>query len=190
MSKNIKITERQYKMLQEVDDYLSDDDTFNFDGQKNISVNGKKMSGEENPETNTTGDEIQHSLTPQSWNRYRMYGNSGPIPTTMIREGVQITNKEDNTADDTGETDAFDSDKLEDPKRVQIPNMIQKRMQQFFDEMDKYNLNHAQKSVILNQVTPHLTSDSTTPHEQKKFSKNVQDKAFIHQDAKNIANTD
>ena len=189
MLKNIKITERQYKMLMEADEnvfpYVTDSDFKPFDGYY-ISADGN-IDGETPAEANTTADMIAVMRTMDGWNRYRTYGNIYP---TSVREGVEITNKEDNTADDTGEVDAFDSDKLEDPNIVQIPNMIQKRMQQFFDELEKYDLNPAQESVILNQVTPHLTSDSTTPHEQKKFSQKVQEKPHIHQDAKNIANTD
>lgn len=192
MSKNIKITERQYKMLMEMGEndfsYVSDNETKPYTGYNEITPDGHE-DGETIAHNSLTTDELGKMETPQTWTRFRVYGNVCP-PTALKENGVNITNKEDNTADDTGETDAFDSDKLEDPNRVQIPNMIQKRMQQFFDELDNSNLNPSQKSVILNQITPHLTSDSTTHHEQKKFSQKVQNRAFSNQDAKNIANTD
>ena len=189
MAKNIKITEKQYrKLLETTEDtfsYVTDSDTIPNDGLKNITANGK-LDGEKNAKP-TTGDKIQKSLTPQSYNRYAHYGNVTPRP---MREGVDITNKEDNTADDIGETDAFDIDKLENPKLVQIPNTVQKRMELFVDSIS--NLNPMQKAVVLNKLRPYLTSDSTTYHQQKKDSKYIEKSKLNvpNQIKKNIGNND
>ena len=188
MTRNIKITERQYKMLQEVDDYLSDDDTINFDGQKNISVNGKKMSGEENSETNTTGDEIQQMRTTDGCNRYRSYGNIYP---TTVREGVDITNKEDNTADDIGETDAIDSPELENNTLVQIPQTVKEKVNILLNTIQKEHLSAKQQAVVLNDSIKALSSNSTTYSTQKKFDKMIQgNKNISNQLRKNISNND
>ena len=189
MPRNIKITEEQYnRIIESTEDtfsYITDDDTKPYDGQVNITANGK-----EEPTKNANpvmGDKVQNSLTPQSYRRYGSYGNLSP---RCMREGVDITNKEDNTADDIGETDAFDSDKLENPKLVQIPNTVQKRMELFVDSIS--NLNPMQKAVVLNKLRPYLTSDSTTYHQQKKDSKFIEKSKLNvpNQIKKNTANND
>lgn len=89
MPKNIKITEKQYKRIQEEIDndfiYFTDNNTKPYDGQVNISANGK-IDGETyaNP---TTTDKVQQSLTPQGYGRYRSYGNISP---RTMREGVEL----------------------------------------------------------------------------------------------------
>ena len=57
MNRNIKITESQYRMLQEADEemfpYVTDNDAKPFNGYGDISADGKK-SGEENADEKTT----------------------------------------------------------------------------------------------------------------------------------------
>ena len=64
MAKNIKITEKQYKRLLEASEdvftYFTDSDTKPYDGQVNVTANGK-LTPEKNAKP-TTGDEIQKSL--------------------------------------------------------------------------------------------------------------------------------
>ena len=94
MPKNIKITEKQYKRIQEEIDndfiYFTDNNTKPYDGQVNISANGK-IDGETyaNP---TTTDKVQQSLTPQGYGRYRSYGNISP---RTMREGVELDQSND-----------------------------------------------------------------------------------------------
>lgn len=190
MHKNIKITQKQYKMLKEADEsefsYVSDSNFKPFDGFGGITTDGK-IDGEENAEENLTTDKYQKMRTMDGWNRYRTYGRLYP---TVVREGVDITKKEDNTADDWGETDAFDDDRLEDPNRVQIPNTIKQRMKMFIDSINNANLNDAQKAVVLNNLLPHLTSNSTTYHSQKRTDKEIQKSKLNVTNAmkKNMAN--
>ena len=68
--------------------------------------------------------------------------------------------KEDNTADDFGEVDVTDDNRLENPNLVQIPNTVKQREKMLIDSIS--NLNDMQKAIVLNDLLPHLTSDSTT----------------------------
>lgn len=170
MSRNIKITEEQYKMLQEMEDesysYVSEDSLPNYDGNKNVTANGKENPYE--PGDNTTGDMIQQELTPQSWNRYRMYGNitggysySAPIPT-MIRE----MNGDVNDADDFDETNGFDCvAKLKE--QVQIPKLTQEKLALFLETTK--GLNVKQQAVILYDLINEFTSQSTSHQARKVF---------------------
>ena len=158
MSKNIKITERQYKMLQETDEdtfpYVTDGDFKPFDGYNNITANGK-IDGE-TPGGVTTGDEIQQMRTMDGWNRYRTYGNISP---TTLREGV-------NDADDIGETDAFDYiAKMKE--RIEIPRLVQERIKLLLASTQGLNVN--QFAVILYDLINDFTSQSTNNQSRRVF---------------------
>ena len=176
MSKKIIITEKQYKMLENLNedefDYLSNSEFKPYDGYNNITADGK-IDGTKPADKNTTADEHGKRLTMQGWNRYRTYGNIYPA---SVREGVEISNKEDNTADDFGEVDVTDDNRLENPNLVQIPNTVKQREKLLIDSIS--NLNDMQKAIVLNDLLPHLTSDSTTYHQQKKTDKNIEKSNF------------
>ena len=89
MPKNIKITEKQYKLLQETDEtftYVGDTESKPFDGYNNITSDGK-IDGETPATEITTADKIGKIRSVDGWNRYRSYGNV--YPTTM-REYFQM----------------------------------------------------------------------------------------------------
>lgn len=191
MSKNIKITEKQYKMLQEVSEndfsYVSDNETKPFDGYGNITADGKK-DGVTPADVRLTSKKFGDMQSMQGWNRYRTYGNIYPA---TVREGVDITNKEDNTADDLGEVDAIDSKELEDNTLVQIPQLVKEREKLFLDTIEKANLSPKQKAIILNDLVKKLSSSSTTYQMQRNNDKTIQsNKGITRQLSKNIANND
>lgn len=171
MSRNIKITEEQYKMLQEMEDesysYVGEDSLPNYDGNKNVTANGKENPYE--PGDNTTGDMIQQELTPQSWNRYRMYGNvcgngygySAPIPTTIREMDGDV-----NDADDFDETNGFDC-VAELKKRIKIPEEVQYRLNNLLISTQGLNVN--QQAVILYDLINEFTSQSTSHQARKVF---------------------
>lgn len=164
MTRNIKITERQYKMLQEVDDYLSDDDTINFDGQKNISVNGKKMSGEENSETNTTGDEIQQMRTTDGCNRFSSYGGN-VYPTTMREQDERNDFYDTNSIPSPSKELDILSNGNENDDLVKIPFGIDKKSDILIDAVK--GLTSKQQAIVLNKMIEELDTDNI-PYQWKK----------------------
>lgn len=169
MDKNIKITERQYKMLQEVSDkdfsYFKNDDTKPYDGQMNVTANGKI-----DPETNanpTTGDKVQRSMTPQGYARYRSYGNI--YPRTM-QEGVSPSNDKNNDGiDDFYNYDELDilSNNDEEDNLIKIPKGIDVKTQMLIDAINSSNLNPKQQAIVLNKLIETLNL-STIPYSWKK----------------------
>ena len=168
MPKNIKITEKQYKMLQEeIDDsftYFSDSDTKPYDGQVNISANGK-IDGETNAKP-TTADKVQHSLTPQGYGRYRSYGNISP---RTMREGVEIDKSNDfydvkgfNNTELNVLTNGNDKDNL-----VKIPQSIERKLDILLDSIKQNRLTPKQQAIVLNKIIEELDYDNI-PNQWKK----------------------
>ncbi len=171
MSKNIKITEKQYKMLETADEnmfpYVTDSDSKPFDGYNNISADGKK-SGEENADENTTADKVAHMRTIDGWNRYRSYGNMYP---TTVREGISL--------DDNKETDFYDTSSIPSPSKeldilsngnknddlVKIPNGIDKKSDILIDAVK--GLTPKQQAIVLNKIIEELDTDNI-PYQWKK----------------------
>ena len=169
MSKNIKITERQYKMLQEAEEnlfpYVTDGDAKAFDGYNDITADGK-IDGETNPDTKTTGDRIQQMRTMDGWNRYRSYGNI--YPTTM-REGVEI-----DQSNDFYDTNGFESeelntltDKNDANNLVKIPQGVENKLNILIDAIKQSNLTPKQQAIVLNKVIEELDYDAI-PNQWKK----------------------
>ena len=168
MPKNIKITEEQYKkILESTEDdfsYLSNNDTKPYDGQVNITANGK-IEPDKNAKP-VTADKVQHSLTPQSYRRYRSYGNISP---RCMREGVEINqsndfydvkgfnNKELNTL-----TDKDDKDNL-----VKIPKGVETKINILLDSIKSLNLSPKQQAIVLNKIIEALDYDAI-PNQWKK----------------------
>lgn len=98
MRRIIKITESQLREAEgDAFKYLdTTDDTNPFNGQSAITAQGK-LNGEENGEPIFT-DRIGKQRTPQSWARYRMYGNLSRRPYAT-NEGVSLTNGQQNDSD-------------------------------------------------------------------------------------------
>lgn len=196
MSKNIIITEKQYKKIlestEETFSYINDnDDTKPYDGQMNITANGK-LEPDENAKP-TTSDEIQKSLTPQSWNRYRTYGNVTP---RAMSEGVEIKQGNDtNQADDTGEVNAsFNTtnkelnmltDNNKDDNLVKIPQGVQDKINLLLDVVDKNRLSPKQKAIVLNKLIEELNTNSVPYRLQKKWKKDIDKNKDISNQWKN-----
>jgi hypothetical protein len=169
MSRNIKISEEQYKMLQEANEdmfpYVTDSDFKPFDGYGNITADGKK-DGVTPADKNTTSDDHAAKLTMQGWNRYRTYGNI--YPTTM-REGVDIDQKKDfydtkgfNNAELNTLTDDDETDNL-----VKIPQGIENKLNILLDSIKQSNLSPKQQAIVLNKIIEELDYDSI-PNQWKK----------------------
>lgn len=152
MPKNIKVTEKQYQTIQEELDneftYFSDDDTKKYDGQVNITANGK-MNTETNGEP-TTADKVQRSLTPQSYNRYRSYGNIYP---RSMREGIDVDKNNDNVDDfyNHNELDIL-SNGDNDDNLTKIPSGIDRKTQILVDAIKNNNLSPKQQAMVLNKL--------------------------------------
>ena len=168
MPKNIKITEKQYKRIQEEIDndfiYFTNNDTKPYDGQVNISANGK-IDGETyaNP---TTTDKVQQSLTPQGYGRYRSYGNISP---RTMREGVELDQSNDfydmkgfNNAELNTLTNGDSKDNL-----VKIPQSIEKKLDILLDSIKQSNLTPKQQAIVLNKIIEELDYDNL-PNQWKK----------------------
>lgn len=167
MPKNIKITERQYKMLQEADEdmfpYVTDSDFKPYNGQSGITADGN-IDGETPAKEPTTGDKIAAIRTMDGWNRYRTYGNV--IPTT-VRESndpkndfydVQgFQNKELNTLTNDNQNDNL----------VKIPQSIESKLNMLLDSIKQTNLSPKQQAIVLNKIIEELDYDAI-PNQWKK----------------------
>lgn len=167
MNRNIKITESQYRMLQEADEemfpYVTDNDAKPFNGYGDISADGKK-SGEENADTKTTADKVQQMRTMDGWNRYRTYGNVYP---TTVRED---TNKEN---------DFYDANSIPSPSKeldilsngnenddlIKIPVGVDKKCDILLDSTKI--LTPKQQAIVLNKMIEELDTDNI-PYQWKK----------------------
>jgi len=169
MPKNIKITERQYKaILEDIDNdfiYFSDNDTKHCDGQVNISADGKiDADTNANP---VMGDEIQQTITPQGWNRYRSYGNVRP---QTMREGINVANDNNNdNVDDFYNHSELDIMSNGDDKDnlTKIPNGVDKKTQILVDAISSSNLKPKQQAMVLNKLLEVLNI-SSIPYSWKK----------------------
>lgn len=162
--RNIKVTKEQMKLLEEAIDpgfsYMSNDDTKEFDGFTDIFPDGKLNSEEYGDPL--TADEFELILTPQSWNRYRMYGNI--YPRTM-REGIE--------PDDIGETGVFNSMELQGNMPTQIPPTVMDRLQKLLQSIEDEKLTPKKKVLLLNMLVPKLAGSNTNYPTQKNLDKNI-----------------
>jgi hypothetical protein len=166
MGKNIKISEEQYKMLQEASEdvfsYVTDSDFKPFDGQSSITADGK-IDGETPSDNRLTGDKVAQMRTIDGWNRYRTYG--GAHATTMRESDEKndfydmkgFENKQLNTL-----TNGNDKDNL-----TKIPFSVEQKLNILLDSIKKSNLNARQQGIILNKVIETLDYDSI-PNQWKK----------------------
>ena len=165
MSKNIKITEKQYKLLQETDEtftYVGDTESKPFDGYGNITADGK-IDGETAAPEKTTADRIGKMRSVDGWNRYRSYGNV--YPTTM---------REQDERNDFYDVNGFQSKELntltnynEKDNLVKIPYSIERKLNILLDSIKELNLTPKQQGIILNKVIETLDYDAI-PNQWKK----------------------
>ena len=165
MSKNIKITEEQYKLLQETDEtftYVGDTESKPFDGYGNITADGK-IDGETAAPEKTTADKIGKIRSVDGWNRYRSYGNV--YPTTM-REQDERNDFYDVNGFQSKELNTLTNDNEKD-NLIKIPYSIERKLNILLDSIRELNLTPKQQGIILNKVIETLDYDAI-PNQWKK----------------------
>lgn len=165
MSKNIKISEEQYKLLQETDEtftYVGDTESKPFDGYGNITADGK-IDGETAAPEKTTADRIGKMRSVDGWNRYRSYGNV--YPTTM-REQDERNDFYDVNGFQSKELNTLTNDNEKD-NLVKIPYSIERKLNILLDSIKELNLTPKQQGIILNKVIETLDYDAI-PNQWKK----------------------
>lgn len=158
MKRIIKVTESQLRETEgDAFKYLdANDDSKPFNGQSTITAQGK-IDGEENAEPVFT-DRIGKQRTPQSWARYRMYGNiNKPAHAEQkneLDEGVSFNDKDDNGVDDhyenIGDMGGLDmlSDGDDDNNLTVMPKGIDNKLEILINTMS--NLTPKQKAMVVN----------------------------------------
>lgn len=177
MKRIIKITESQLRETEgEAFKYLdTTDDTKPFNGQSVISAQGK-LDGENNAEPIFT-DRIGKQRTPQSWARYRAYGNLNMYPhktksnfiNDNLDEGVSINSsidndKETNTAQRNG-VDQFTQDVVDKSTNVEtlsnddpmdnlaaIPQSVTRCSDILINSMNQYQLTPKQIAMVIDKI--------------------------------------
>jgi len=165
MSKNIKISEEQYKLLQETDEtftYIGDTESKPFDGYGNITADGK-IDGETAAPEKTTADKIGKMRSVDGWNRYRSYGNV--YPTTM-REQDERNDFYDVNGFQSKELNTLTNDNEKD-NLIKIPYSIERKLNILLDSIKELNLTPKQQGIILNKVIETLDYDAI-PNQWKK----------------------
>ena len=165
MSKNIKISEEQYKLLQETDEtftYIGDTESKPFDGYGNITADGK-IDGETAAPEKTTADKIGKMRSVDGWNRYRSYGNV--YPTTM-REQDERNDFYDVNGFQSKELNTLTNDNEKD-NLIKIPYSIERKLNILLDSIKELNLTPKQQGIILNKVIETLDYDAI-PYQWKK----------------------
>lgn len=165
MSKNIKISEEQYKLLQETDEtftYVGDTESKPFDGYGNITADGK-IDGETAAPEKTTADRIGKMRSVDGWNRYRSYGNV--YPTTM-REQDERNDFYDVNGFQSKELNTLTNDNEKD-NLIKIPYSIERKLNILLDSIKELNLTPKQQGIILNKVIETLDYDAI-PNQWKK----------------------
>lgn len=165
MSKNIKISEEQYKLLQETDEtftYVGDTESKPFDGYGNITADGK-IDGETAAPEKTTADRIGKMRSVDGWNRYRSYGNVYPI---TMREQDERNDFYDVNGFQSKELNTLTNDNEKD-NLIKIPYSIERKLNILLDSIKELNLTPKQQGIILNKVIETLDYD-TIPNQWKK----------------------
>lgn len=163
MKRIIKITESQLRETEgEAFKYLdTTDDTTPYNGQSTITAQGK-LNGEENGEPIIT-DRIGKQRTPQSWARYRAYGNINMYPhkdksnfiNDNLDEGISVGNDKDNDGvpdhyENVGDMGGLDilSDGDDSNNLTVIPKSVDVKLELLNKAME--NLSPKQKAMVIN----------------------------------------
>lgn len=163
MKRIIKITESQLRETEgEAFKYLdTTDDTTPYNGQSTITAQGK-LNGEENGEPIIT-DRIGKQRTPQSWARYRAYGNINMYPhkdksnfiNDNLDEDVSVGDDKDNDGvpdhyENVGDMGGLDtlSDGDDSNNLTVIPKSVDVKLELLNKAME--NLSPKQKAMVIN----------------------------------------
>lgn len=170
MGRIIKITEEQFRKIQEtIDDEFvgfSNSDVKPYDGHTNISADGK-LNGEENGNP-MPSDKMSKSLTPQSYSRYNSYGRIMP---RSIRE--DHTSNHNINADfksfgvHTDDTLDLLSNGDNDDDLTIIPNGIDEKTEGLINLITSSKLTCKQQAIILNRFIEGLDITGI-PYQWKK----------------------
>lgn len=139
-------------------EYLDGSDTKQYNGQSEVSVDGKVE-----PETDgkpTTTDKVMTSLTPQAYNRY---GN-------MFRRGVREANdKNGDGIDDFYNHDELDviSNGNDDDDLTKIPEGVLNKIDNLIDIIKGNNLSPKQQAIVLNKIIENVDL-TNIPYSWKK----------------------
>lgn len=168
MRRIIKITEAQLREAEgDAFKYLDvSDDTKPFDGQSTITAQGK-LDGDENGEPIFT-DRVARQRTPQSWARYRMYGNINKpasaepknVVMNMFNEGVSLQGDENGDGIDDMFSDVAkmgkDTEALSDGDKLNnlsvIPDGIDRKTDILINAMKQSNLTPKQIAIVINKL--------------------------------------
>lgn len=165
MTRNIKITEEQYKMLQEADEnmfpYVTDSNFKPFDGY-DVTANGK-IDGETPATEITTADKIGKIRSVDGWNRYRSYGNV--YPTTMREQDERNDFYDTNSIPSPSKELDILSNGNENDDLVKIPFGIGKKSDILIDAVK--GLTPKQQAIVLNKMIEEFDTDNI-PYQWKK----------------------
>lgn len=163
MKRIFKVTESQLRETEgEAFKYLDvTDDTTPYNGQSTITAQGK-LNGEENGEPIIT-DRIGKQRTPQSWARYRAYGNINMYPhkdksnfiNDNLDEDISVGNDKDNDGvpdhyENVGDMGGLDtlSDGDDSNNLTVIPKGVDVKLELLNKAME--NLSPKQKAMVIN----------------------------------------
>ena len=147
MSKRIiKVTKEQLKETEgEAFKYLdANNDTPSSNGSSEIGVTGK--TDDETYGTPVSGDKIANTLTPQGYNRYRMYGNN------VIPGYVRESDENHDSVDDfynNAELDTL-SNRDSSDNLIKLPKGTDYKLDILIDNISK--LQPKQQAMVLNKI--------------------------------------
>lgn len=165
MRRIFKVTEAQLRETEgDAFKYLdTSDDSKPFNGQSTIMAQGK-LNGTEEAKPLTT-DKVSKQRTPQSWARYRMYGN---INRTILstNEGVVIKKEEQGDTDNDGIDDTYQkiaslgqgngvetmSDGNSNNNLTVIPQGVDRLTDLLIKSINEHNLNPKQIATVLDKL--------------------------------------
>lgn len=173
MAKRIKITERQYRRMLNLDEfefsYLTASEEEPNVGHKQINVSGNGES-----DINFTGDE-ETQLTADKLARIRFRADS--LFNTRFRGNViahSMSLNEEGNADDLSELPTNNNQYLDkQSKLVKIPPTVKYRLKQLEDSIENSNLKMSNPNALAtigNELMKFLTDDKTNLPAQKNLT--------------------
>lgn len=146
MKKIIKVTENQLKETEgDAFKYLdTDNDVPSSNGSSEIGVTGK--TDDENYGIPVDSDKVANSMTPQGYNRYRMYGNN--VIPGWVRESDDNNDGVDDFYNHV-ELDTLSNNNNTD-NLMKIPNGTDYKLDILIDDIK--NLQPKQQAMVLNKI--------------------------------------
>lgn len=164
--RTIKVTENQLRETEgEAFKYIDADNNYSpYNGQTEISVSGN-MDGE-NEGQPITGDQIAQQLTPQSYTRYRMYGN---LQRHTMRESDENNDGVDDFYNNTELDTLSNGDDSDDITKV--PESVIRKLNILMDSMQ--NLRVRQQAMILNKLIENFDFSQLPSSWKKELMKKI-----------------